>query len=40
MILRSNLVICYVTKKSGGAYNALNFAVKNRIPVINLADYI
>lgn len=40
MILRSNLVICYVTKKSGGAYNALNFAVKNIIPVINLADYI
>lgn len=40
MILRSNLVICYVAKSSGGAYNALRFADKNMIPVINLADYI
>ena len=38
MILESHLVIFYVTKKSGGAYKALEFAKKNFVNTVNLAD--
>lgn len=38
MVLRSNLLISYVNKKAGGAYNAVRFAQKNNIPFINLAE--
>ncbi len=37
MIDRSDLVVCYVERKVGGAYNALRYAEKNKIPFINLA---
>ncbi|MBO4949641.1 MAG: hypothetical protein J6E38_01335 [Clostridia bacterium] len=38
MVSRSNLLISYVNKKAGGAYNAVRFAQKNNIPFINLAE--
>lgn len=37
MIDRSDLVICYVERKSGGAYKALRYAEKHGKAVINLA---
>lgn len=37
MIDRSDLVICYVEHKSGGAYKALRYARKQGKAVINLA---
>ena len=38
MVSRSDLLICYVNRKEGGAYNAVRFAQKNNIPFINLAE--
>ncbi len=38
MIDRSNLVICYAERKSGGAYGALKYALDSKKPVINLAE--
>ena len=38
MVSRSNLVICYINKKTSGAYNTVLFAQKNHVPVINLAE--
>lgn len=37
MIDRSDLVICYVERKSGGAYKALQYAEEQKSTVINLA---
>lgn len=37
MIDRSDLVICYVEQKSGGAYKALQYAEIRKISVINIA---
>ena len=37
MIDRSDLAVCFVERKVGGAYNALRYAEKNKIPFINLA---
>lgn len=37
MIDRSDLVVCYVERTVGGAYSALRYAEKNKIPYINLA---
>ncbi len=37
MIDRLDLIVCYVERKVGGAYNALQYAEKNKIPFINLA---
>ena len=34
---RSDLVICYVERKSGGAYKSLRYAEKHGKTVINLA---
>lgn len=36
MIDRSDLAVCYVERKVGGAYNALQYAEKNKTPYINL----
>ena len=38
MVSRSDLLICYVNRKKGGAYNAVVLAQKNNIPFINLAE--
>ena len=38
MIDRSDLVICYVEKKNGGAYNAMKYAESIGKKVINLID--
>ena len=38
MIDRSNLVVCYIQRESGGAYKALQYAKKHNCKVINLAD--
>lgn len=38
MVDRANIVICYVTKKYGGAYTAVKYAYKQGKQVINLAD--
>ena len=37
MIDRSDMVVCYTKRKSGGAYNALQYAERNKKNVINLA---
>lgn len=37
MIDRSDLVVCYVKRNSGGAYKALQYAEKQEKAVINLA---
>lgn len=37
IIERSDLVVCYVTENSGGAYNALMYAKKINKPILNLA---
>ena len=39
MVMRSNLVVCFVEKNSGGAFTAMNFAEKLGVPIINLAQY-
>ena len=38
MVDRSSLVICCVERQSGGAYQAMRYALKNTIPVINLSE--
>lgn len=38
MIERSDMVICYVTHKSGGAYRSMQYAKKQDKKVINVAD--
>lgn len=38
MVSRSDLLICYVNRKEGGAYNAVVLAQKNNIPFINLSE--
>ena len=38
MVSRSDLLICYVNRKKGGAYNAVVLAQKNNIPFINLSE--
>ena len=38
MVSRSVLLICYVNRKKGGAYNAVVLAQKNNIPFINLSE--
>jgi hypothetical protein len=36
MVIRSDLVICCVERKSGGAYTAVRYAEKNGVEVVNL----
>lgn len=38
MVDRSDLVICYIDHKSGGAYQAVCYAQKSGIPCINLCS--
>lgn len=38
MVDRSSLVICCVEHSSGGAYQAMRYALESMIPVINLAE--
>ncbi len=38
MIDRSDLVICYIDHKAGGAYNAIKYAVKQKKNILNLKN--
>lgn len=38
MVDRSDLVICYIREKSGGAYKTVQYAKKQRCRVVNLMD--
>lgn len=40
IIDRANLLICYVERKDGGAYQAMQYALKTHKEVINLYNYI
>ena len=40
MVDRSNLVICYVTHRSGGAYQTMQYAERIGKTVINIADLL
>ena len=39
MIDRSDLVICYIDHKSGGAYQSVKYAGKSGKAVVNVADF-
>ena len=39
MASRSDLIICYISKHSGGAYQTIRFAEKSGRKLINLFDY-
>ncbi|MBQ8684515.1 MAG: hypothetical protein IJ518_08400 [Clostridia bacterium] len=38
MVDRSDLVICYIEKKHGGAWQAVKYAIENNKKIINLAE--
>ena len=38
MIKNSNLLICYVANKFGGAFNCYEYAIKQKTPIINIAS--
>lgn len=38
MVDRSDMAICYVTRKSGGAYHSMRYAEKQGKKIINIAD--
>ena len=40
MVDKSDLILCYVEEKRGGAYNAIQYAIRKGKEVINLADDI
>ncbi|MBQ3592822.1 MAG: hypothetical protein II982_00485 [Clostridia bacterium] len=40
MIDRSDLIICYVNKKCGGAYQAVRYAMDNGKDIINIAEIL
>ena len=40
MVDRSELVICYVENKQGGAYTTMQYALKQCKKVINVADEV
>lgn len=40
MVDRSDLVVCYVERQKGGAYNTMTYAVRQDKTVINIADEI
>lgn len=40
MVDKSDLILCYVEEKRGGAYNAIQYAIRKRKEVINLVDDI
>lgn len=40
MIDRANLIVCYINKKSGGAYQSVRYAEENKKNIINMSDLI
>lgn len=38
MVDESDLVICYITREHGGAFNAAKYSKKKNIPTINIGD--
>ena len=40
MVDRSDLIICYVNKEAGGAYQAIKYAKEQNKKVLNLVDLI
>ncbi|MBQ6811297.1 MAG: hypothetical protein IJO94_07850 [Firmicutes bacterium] len=40
MVDRADLVICYVKEKSGGAWQTMEYALKNNKAIINLAEWL
>ena len=40
MVNRSDLIVCYVNQKYGGAYAAMQYAIKQNKKVINIAESI
>ena len=38
MVDESDLIICYVTREHGGAFNAAKYSKKKNIPTINIGD--
>ena len=38
MVDDADLVVCYITHKSGGAWKAVKYANSNQIPVVNILD--
>lgn len=38
MVDRADLIVCYIERKSGGAYQTVRYALRNGKIVINLAD--
>lgn len=40
MVDRADLVICYIERNEGGAYNTVKYAYGQNKPIINLADCV
>lgn len=40
MVDKSDLILCYVEEKRGGAYNTIQYAIRKGKEIINLADDI
>ena len=40
MVDRSDLIICHIERKSGGAYKTIQYANEQKKRVINLAEYL
>lgn len=40
MVDRSDLIICYIERNEGGAYQAIQYALKQRKTVINIAEEV
>lgn len=40
MVDRADLIICYVERKKGGAYQGAKYALKHGKHIINLANYV
>ena len=40
MVDRADLLICYVEKESGGAYQTMQYALKTGKKVINIYDLV
>ena len=39
MVDRSDLVVCYINRKNGGAYKTMLYAKKQNKTIVNLADF-
>lgn len=40
LVDRSNLVICYIDHKSGGAYRTIQYAKQVGVEILNIADFV